>query len=97
MLNSQVREIIFNVNKIMKDEMLRGDLKNWKQVQKRVRQATGISERSLRNVLHHAKSIERGDIASSISPGQKELRIFKKINLDEFHKCVVQQKIQNFH
>lgn len=44
MLNSQVREIIFNVYKLMKDEMLRGAFQNWKQVQ---RQATGISERSL--------------------------------------------------
>lgn len=79
MLNSQVREITFNVYKLMKNEMLRGAFQNWKQVQKRVRQATGISERSLRNVLHHAKSIERRDIASSISPGQKEPRILKRL------------------
>lgn len=96
-LNSQVREITINVYKLMKNEMLRGAFQNWKQVQKRVRQATRISERSLRNVLHHAKSIERRDIASSISPGQKRTKNIKKINLDEFHKCVVQKKIQNFH
>lgn len=96
MLNSQVREIIFNVYKLMKDEMLRGAFQNWKQVQKRVRQATGISERSLRNVLHHAKSIERGDIASSILPGQKEPRILKRLTLMSFINVLFNKRYKTF-
>lgn len=96
-LHSQAREIIFNVYKFMKDEMLRGAPQNLKQVQKRVSQATGVSERSLRNVLHDAKSIERGEKASFITPGKKRVRKIKKVNLDDFDKCVVRRTIHNFH
>lgn len=80
----------------MKDEMLRGAFQNWKQVQKRVRQATGISERSLRNVLHHAKSIESGDIASSISPGQKEPRILIRLILMSFINVLFKKRYKTF-
>lgn len=75
----------------MKNEMLRGSFQNWKQVQ--------ISlefQRSLQNVLYHAKSIERGDIASSISPGQKEPRILKRLTLMSFINVLLNKRYKTF-
>lgn len=96
-LHGQTREVIYNVYTFMHSEMVRGTPHNLKQVQKRVALATGISERSVRNVIKQAKNIEVGDASSFSTPGKKRPKSNSKCKLDDFDKCVVRRTIHNFH
>lgn len=95
-LHSQAREVIYNVYKFMKNESICGVIDNLKKVQQRVCNATGISERSLRKILHKAKDVELGT-TSFTTPGKKRPNSSKKFDLDDFDKSVVRRTIHNFH
>lgn len=96
-LHSQTREVINNVYTFMKSEMEIGIPRNLKQVQKRVAEATGVSERSVRNIIKESKNFETRDSASFSTPGKKRPKSVKKCELDDFDKCVVRNTIHNFH
>lgn len=76
-LGSQAQEVVYNVYKFMNEENRTGDLLN------RVAQATGVSRRSVANVVSRGRKVDSGEIQMFETPGRKKKQPVKNTNSDD--------------
>nr|XP_049705178.1 uncharacterized protein LOC110377071 isoform X1 [Helicoverpa armigera] len=93
-LRRQARKIIFNVANYMQKEKDEG-VHNVAQVQRRTAEATGVSIRTVSNILREAK---KGDPNSDFrTPGKNRNKPSPITGIDDFDKGVIKRCIYTFH
>jgi transposase len=81
----------------MKREADAGVLTNLKKTQRRVAEATGVSERSVRRIVKEIKTIESGASTSFATPHKERLVSSPKSMLDNFNECVIRRTVNEFY
>lgn len=96
-LRSQSRHIVYNVYNFMKKEAEEGLQVNLRSVNKRTATSTGISDRTVRNIITGVK--KPGSLLASAlrTPGKKRSGKKKVTGLDDFNQGVIKRCIHKFY
>lgn len=95
-LNSQARQMVFNVYLYFLNEanVFKKDHDGYfKKVQERVTKSTGISRRTLTNILNEKRQNQSMKL-STPKKGKPKSRF--RLGLDDFDYCVIRNMIYNF-
>ncbi|GBP59570.1 hypothetical protein EVAR_83289_1 [Eumeta japonica] len=93
-LDRQARKMVFKVYNYFEQEASEG-VNNIKQVQQRTADATGVSVRTVRNILLEAKQCDSAPIFRT--PGKKRSRNFPVTGINDFEQKAIRRAIQHFH
>ncbi|GBP21074.1 hypothetical protein EVAR_11105_1 [Eumeta japonica] len=93
-LDRQARKMVFKVYNYFEQEASEG-INNIKQVQQRTADATGVSVRTVRNILLEAKQCDSAPIFRT--PGKKRSRNFPVTGINDFEQKAIRRAIQHFH
>lgn len=97
-LSGQTREVIANVIHFMRREARENEpVIDFKQVQKRVAVATGVSISSIRRISQQMQLVEDGESSSFETPNEKRAKSASKTNLDDFDKGLLRRLIINYY
>ncbi|KAG6445559.1 uncharacterized protein LOC115440573 isoform X2 [Manduca sexta] len=99
-ITSEVREIILKVKEFMDEEKrMQVPIIPLSKVYVRVSAATGVSERTVLNIVREARLVEQGllDPETLKKTPKKRVRTKGKIEVDEFDLQVIRRKIHEFY
>ncbi|GBN44927.1 hypothetical protein AVEN_155621-1 [Araneus ventricosus] len=96
-LKSQARKIVHNVAEFCIEEAAAKSLKvPLPQAMKRVSQATGVLEFTIRKIRNEVSVLDETEVLST--PGKhRKSSSHQKFEFDDFDKCVIRQTIQDFY
>lgn len=81
----------------MKKETDAGVPMNIKKTQKRVAEAIGVSERSVRRIVKEMKTIQSGAFTSFATSHNERLVSSPKSTLDNFNECVICRTVNDLY